>query len=46
MSPNKIYLDSPLYVGMSVLEISKYYMYSFHYDRMKKWFPNIEVDDD
>ena len=30
--------NKPIYVGFSVLELSKYHMYKFHYDVMKKHY--------
>ena len=36
-------LDKPVYVGFVVLEISKLWMYQFHYSKMIKWFKNIQL---
>lgn len=35
----KVILDKPIYVGFSVLELSKLHMFEFHYDVMKKKYP-------
>jgi hypothetical protein len=32
-------MDRPIYIGFSVLELSKWKMYSFHYDHMKRKYP-------
>ena len=32
----KLYMNQPIYVGFSVLDLSKYHMYNFHYGFMKK----------
>lgn len=38
MKPERIVLDKPIYIGFSVLEISKRYMYDFHYSIMKPFY--------
>ena len=35
----KVLLNKPIYTGFSVLEMSKWLMYDFHYNRMSTWFP-------
>ena len=32
-------LNRPIYVGVTVLELSKPHMYSFHYEHMKEKYP-------
>ena len=39
----KLTLNKPIYVGFTVLEISKLWMYQFHYDQMLNWFDNISL---
>ncbi|KAF4529783.1 hypothetical protein B566_EDAN018051 [Ephemera danica] len=34
----KVVMNKPIYVGMSILDISKVLMYEFHYDKMKPIF--------
>ena len=36
MAQTKIVLDKPNYVGFAILELSKWLMYDFHYNVMKK----------
>ena len=38
----KINLNRPIYVGFSILDISKFLMYSFHYDHIKIEYPGIK----
>ena len=35
-----LYLDQPIYVGFSILDLSKYHMYNFHYGFIKKLYPD------
>ena len=39
----KIRLAKPVYVGMSILDLSKLYMMRFHYEKMTQWFEKIEL---
>lgn len=44
MHPTKIVMNKPITVGMSILELSKVVMYTFHYDRMKpKYDDGLEL---
>lgn len=38
MKPERIILDKPIYIGFSVLELSKSHMYQFHYSVMKPFY--------
>lgn len=38
MKPETVILDKPIYIGFSVLEISKSHMYDFHYSVMKSYY--------
>ena len=31
----KLYMDQPIYVGISIVDLSKYHMYNFHYGFIK-----------
>ena len=43
MMTQNIELNKAIYCGFSVLDISKLWMYQFHYEKMTQWFENIEL---
>uniref|UniRef100_A0A1I7TZ65 DNA-directed DNA polymerase n=1 Tax=Caenorhabditis tropicalis TaxID=1561998 RepID=A0A1I7TZ65_9PELO len=44
MTQKSIKLDKPIYVGMAILDLSKYLMYEFHYDVMlPKYSSNLRL---
>jgi hypothetical protein len=36
----KVVLDKPIYTAFTVLEVSKVFMYDWHYNKVKKWYGN------
>ena len=43
MLPTKVKLDKHLYVGASILDLSKNLMYGFWYDTLKSKYNNIQL---
>ncbi len=44
MEKTSVKLDKPIYLGMSILDLSKTLMYEFHYDYVKpKWEDRVEL---
>ena len=39
----KLLLDKPSYVGMCILDLSKIHMYDFHYNYIKKKYPDSQL---
>ena len=40
----KVYLNKPIYIGMCILELPKYLMCDFYYNRLKKFYgDNIQL---
>lgn len=43
IKPSKVFFNKAIFIGFSVLEISKTFMYDFHYNFMKKVYPNLNT---
>ena len=43
MRKTKVWMNKPVYVGMSILDLSKTLMFDFHYGYVKKKWENCEV---
>ena len=39
----KVYMSKPIYVGLCVLDLSKWLMYDFYYNALKKLFPQAHL---
>lgn len=39
LKKRKLTLNKPIFIGQSILDLSKVLMYDFHYNKMKKWYP-------
>ena len=37
MKYSSIKINKPFYIGMSILDLSKWHMYNFHYNVMKRY---------
>jgi hypothetical protein len=43
MKHSEIVFNKPIFIGFSVLEVSKTFMYDFHYNFMKKKFDRVQI---
>ena len=43
MKKTKVKINKPIYLGLSILEISKILMYEFWYDYMKPKYNNVKL---
>ena len=43
MRKTKVWMNKPVYVGMSILDLAKTLMFDFHYGYVKKKWENCEV---
>ena len=43
MEHAEIYFNKPVYVGFAVLEHSKYHMYDFYYNKLKRMFKEVKA---
>ena len=39
----KVYMDKPIYTGLPVLDLSKWLMYDFWYNKLRQLFPNAKL---
>ena len=43
MGKIKVVMNKPAYLGQAILDLSKTIMYEFHYDYMKRKYPDDEL---
>ncbi len=40
MKKAQVILDKPIYTAFTVLEVTKIFMYDWHYNKVKEWYGN------